>query len=256
MSCECVRIEFRVEGEGPTTTIEVYVAGTFNGENYYTWSAGGVLSASTTWTDVAGGSINGVNMFVAIASGGTIANYTLDNGTTWAATGALPASATWSSVAYGNYRFVAIASGGTASANPSLEHENELCPSPPSRFQVFNVDTDMGIKDFCSKMGITLDTSNLQNLQNLVIKSVCSEFAFISIYRETPGFGNLNSITKSIYNMIGLEDEPDKKYYLERAISYYQSLNSNSNDYKKNYAESLKIIKKSDTIVVSRKSAN
>jgi hypothetical protein len=42
MSCECVRIEFRVEGEGPTTTIEVYVAGTFNGENYYTWSAGGV----------------------------------------------------------------------------------------------------------------------------------------------------------------------------------------------------------------------
>jgi hypothetical protein len=80
------------------------------------WSAGGVLSASTTWTDVAGGAINGTNMFVAIASGGTTANYTVDNGTTWAATAALPSSATWSSIAYGNFRFVAVASGGTASA--------------------------------------------------------------------------------------------------------------------------------------------
>ena len=80
------------------------------------WSAGGVLSSSTTWTDVAGGSINGSNMFVAIASGGTLANYTIDNGTTWTASGALPASATWSSIAYGNYRFVAVASGGTSSA--------------------------------------------------------------------------------------------------------------------------------------------
>jgi len=42
MSCECLRIEFRVDGEGPTTQIEVYVAGTYNGENYYTWSEGGI----------------------------------------------------------------------------------------------------------------------------------------------------------------------------------------------------------------------
>jgi len=95
-----------------------------------------------------------------------------------------------------------------------------------------------------SKMGITVDTSNLQNLQNLVIKSVCSEFAFISIYRETPGFGNLNSITKSIYNMIGAEDEPDKKYYLDKAIEYYQYLNTNSDEYRKIYTDSLEVIKK------------
>jgi hypothetical protein len=80
------------------------------------WTAGGALSTSSTWTDVAGGLINGVNVFVAIASGGTLANYSVDLGTTWAATGVLPSSATWSSIAYGNFRFVAIASGGTASA--------------------------------------------------------------------------------------------------------------------------------------------
>jgi hypothetical protein len=42
MSCECLRIEFLVEGEGPPTQIEVYIAGTYNGENYYTWTEGGI----------------------------------------------------------------------------------------------------------------------------------------------------------------------------------------------------------------------
>lgn len=45
-------------------------------------------------------------------------------------------------------------SSGTTSATPSLDRESELRPSPPSRFQIFTVDEDIGIKDFCSKMGI------------------------------------------------------------------------------------------------------
>lgn len=101
--------------------------------------------------------------------------------------------------------------------------------------------------ELISKMGIALDTSNLQNLQRLVIKAVCDEFAFIAIYKERPDFDTLNQITRDIYNMMSCEDESDKKYYLERAISYYQSLNSNSNDYRKSYVESLKVIKKSDS---------
>lgn len=48
--------------------------------------------------------------------------------------------------------------GGSTSAAPSLEREAELRPSPPSRFQVFNVDEDINIKDFCNKMGITFKT--------------------------------------------------------------------------------------------------
>jgi Mg-chelatase subunit ChlD len=42
----------------------------------------------------------------------------------------------------------------SSKATPSLEHESELKPSPPSRFQIFGVDEDMNIKDFCAKMGI------------------------------------------------------------------------------------------------------
>lgn len=43
----------------------------------------------------------------------------------------------------------------TASSTPSLDRESELRPSPPSRFQVFAVDEDINIKDFCTKMSIT-----------------------------------------------------------------------------------------------------
>ena len=41
------------------------------------------------------------------------------------------------------------------SATPSLDRESDLRSSPPSRFQVFAVDEDINIKDFCTKMGVT-----------------------------------------------------------------------------------------------------
>jgi len=139
-----------------------------------------------------------------------------------------------------------IKSVGTKVSNikKSREESKEGATSLMSDSEIKEANIKRYLIGLISKMGITVDTSNLQNLQNLVIKSVCSEFAFISIYRETPGFGNLNSITKSIYNMIGLEDEPDKKYYLDKAIEYYQYLNTNSDEYRKIYTDSLEVIKK------------
>jgi len=97
-----------------------------------------------------------------------------------------------------------------------------------------------------SKMGITTDISNLQNLQKLVLKSVCGDFAFIALYKGRPDFDHLNTIVKSIYNIMRIDDESDKKYYLDNAIQYYQYLNSSTEDYKKEYAKSLEIIKNSD----------
>ncbi len=52
--------------------------------------------------------------FVAVATGGTSAQYSND-GTTWTSS-TLPATANWSSVAHGNGRFVAIASSSTSTA--------------------------------------------------------------------------------------------------------------------------------------------
>jgi len=77
-----------------------------------TWTAGGNLPATTTWTSVAYG--NGI--WVAVASGGTANAYSTDGGLTWTAGSALPESASWTSVAYGAGKFVAVASGGTNAA--------------------------------------------------------------------------------------------------------------------------------------------
>ena len=78
-----------------------------------TWTAGGNLPASTTWSSIAYG--NGV--WVAVATGGTANAYSTDGGQTWTAGAALPASTTWTSVAYGAGKFVAVASGGTIAAS-------------------------------------------------------------------------------------------------------------------------------------------
>ena len=43
----------------------------------------------------------------------------------------------------------------TEAAAPSLDRESELRPCHPSKFQVFTVDEDCGIKEFCVKMGIS-----------------------------------------------------------------------------------------------------
>jgi len=46
------------------------------------------------------------------------------------------------------------ATGATSSATPTLEGEADLNPCPPTKFQVFNVENDIGIKEFCDLMSI------------------------------------------------------------------------------------------------------
>ena len=77
-----------------------------------TWTAGGALPASGTWSAVA----YGAGRWVAVMSGATSNAYSIDGGATWTAGGALPSSTTWASVTYGGGRFVAIAGGGTIAA--------------------------------------------------------------------------------------------------------------------------------------------
>jgi len=96
------------------------------------------------------------------------------------------------------------------------------------------------------KMGIESDVKELKNLQKLVLKSICGDFAFISIYKGRPGFDGLNSITRDIYNMMKVEDKSDKEYYLKSIINRFKSLNLSSEDYMRNYTQGLKIINDSN----------
>jgi hypothetical protein len=87
--------------------------------NAQTWSTGGTLPASTTWTSLAYG--NG--RFVAMAATGRIA-YSLDFGVTWlqpstttgATTSVLSSSYTWTKIRYGQGLFFALAQGTTVCA--------------------------------------------------------------------------------------------------------------------------------------------
>ena len=80
------------------------------------WTAGGTLSAASSWTAIAGGIIGATTYWIAIQQTGTLANYSIDNGANWTAMGALPSSGTWTSVTYFNGVFVAVRSGSTAAA--------------------------------------------------------------------------------------------------------------------------------------------
>jgi hypothetical protein len=102
------------------------------------------------------------------------------------------------------------------------------------------------LSQLISKMGISTDVSNLQNLQKIIIKSVCNEFAFISIFKYRPGFDYLDYIISDIYNIIDSDNIDTKKYNLDRAIRHFRDLNKISEDYNKRYKASLEVIKNSN----------
>jgi len=77
-----------------------------------TWTAGGNLPATASWTAVKYG--NG--RWVAIAFGGSDAAYSTNNGVSWTAMTALP-SGNWYDLEYGKGVWVAITTGGTQAAS-------------------------------------------------------------------------------------------------------------------------------------------
>ena len=71
------------------------------------------LPATAEWKDIA---YSNIGTWVAIAgTGSNVVGYSLNEGDTWTAS-TLPATANWISVTWGNSRFVAIATGGSAAA--------------------------------------------------------------------------------------------------------------------------------------------
>jgi len=102
------------------TTSSAVASSSINGS---TWSAV-TLPTTASWKSIA---YSNIGVWVAIAGSSNIATYSLDNGTTWLTTYStdggitqtnvqLPTSSNWISVIWGNGRFVAISTGGSAAA--------------------------------------------------------------------------------------------------------------------------------------------
>jgi hypothetical protein len=83
---------------------------------------------------------------------------------------------------------ISRSTGGSTSATPSLDRIDELRPSPPSRFQVLNVDEDINIKDFCYKMEITFKVGR-----------GFYEFTKPEIIQKKKEIILMNKITKELY---------------------------------------------------------
>jgi len=126
------------------------------------------------------------------------------------------------------------------------EESREGATKLMSDSQIKKANIERYLTAIVGKMGIDRDIKELQNLQKLVIKSVCGDLAFISIYKGRPGFDSLDSISGSIYDMMKSTDVNDKDYYLSNIISSFKSLNSYSEEYTKQYNESLKEVNNSD----------
>ncbi len=116
-------------------------------------------------------------------------------------------------------------SSGTTYATPSLEKEDELIPSPPSRFQVFTVDETMGIKDFCNKMGIVFKVGR-----------GFYEFTKPEIIQKKKEIILMNKITKELYEgdvarlIAGIKNEDNAKIKpgkLEKYRMFIQSTSPN-----------------------------
>lgn len=116
-------------------------------------------------------------------------------------------------------------SSGTTYATPSLEKEDELRPSPPSRFQVFTVDETMGIKDFCNKMGIIFKVGR-----------GFYEFTKPEIIQKKKEIILMNKITKELYEgdiartIAGINNEDNAKIKpgkLEKYRMFIQSTSPN-----------------------------
>lgn len=94
---------------------------------------------------------------------------------------------------------------------------------------------------------INIDTTEIKDLQNIIIKNVCGKFAFISLFKSRPSLEETEYILGNLYNSIRSESIEDKKYYLEQAKSRYKRLYSNSLQYSNNYQKSMALIEKCDS---------
>ena len=100
----------------------------FSVDGGVTWTSGGALPSSGSWTSVAYGD----GVWLAIRSGSTDVAKSINGGVTWQLAGALPASTTWTSIAYGKGVWVAIASGGQQAASSIDAGANWLSRTLPS----------------------------------------------------------------------------------------------------------------------------
>lgn len=105
--------------------------------------------------------------------------------------------------------------------------------------QIKNINIDRYMSKLVSKMGIKEDISELKNLQKIVSKMLCKEFALISLLSDRPRISNIITFSNRIKNLIS---SSDSGYHLENVISTFKSINIEASDFYKKFSASKKVI--------------
>ena len=104
---------------------------------------------------------------------------------------------------------------------------------------------DRYFKKIISKF-INIDTSEISNLENIILKNLCGKYALTSLYAGRPSFDYINGMSSRISGILKIEDVDSKKYEIERLIDRYKDLNDSANTANKKYIDCFNFIKNSN----------
>lgn len=107
--------------------------------------------------------------------------------------------------------------------------------------EIKNANIDRYMTQILSKM-INVDTTEIKDLQNIVLKNVCNQFAYIAIYKNNPSLDYLDYISKNLFRALQQTSVEDKKYFINNAKSKYERLYKSSTELTKLYRQSKDII--------------
>jgi hypothetical protein len=108
--------------------------------------------------------------------------------------------------------------------------------------QIKKANIDRYLNKIILNMGIRKDSNlfELKNLQNFVKKSICDEFAFIAIFRDSPSIHNILDFSRYIYSFMKTQD----MYYYDSLIIKFKDTRNSSNLIKKDYNNTWNAIKR------------
>jgi hypothetical protein len=90
---------------------------------------------------------------------------------------------------------------------------------------------------------ISIDTSEIKNLQKIVLNNLAGDFAYISIWKDRPSLDFLGEMSNLLYSAVISDNKEDKEYYLRKSIDVYRRQLKSNNDCIKFYTRSFNIVK-------------
>ncbi len=112
--------------------------------------------------------------------------------------------------------------------------------------EIKNLNINRYMDEVVSRM-LNKDTKEVQNLQKMVIKTVCGKYAFFSLFLNSPGNDYIENMMTYITRVLKTDDNIDfVEANYERLRSTYLNLSKESSDRVERFEKSLKIIKQDE----------